>query len=546
VRLLFGASELGHQTVPLSFMKEETNKIKYLLYARKSSEAEDRQVASIDSQIKELTDLAKKEKLEIIDILSESQSAKAPGRPIFNQMIQKISGGEAQGILCWKLDRLARNPVDGGAINWMLQQGTIKHIRAYDKNYLPSDNVLMMSVEFGMANQFIRDLSQNTKRGLRARAENGWLHGLAPIGYLNDQFKPRGENGIIKDPDRFDLIKRLWGMLLTGNYLIQKLYELAVNEWNLNIRSGRTISRSKFYEIFKNPFYCGSFYYDGVLYKGKHEPMITEDQFDLAQKIMGLRSKSPFNTHSFAYTGLIRCGECGASITAEYKIKRQKNGNVHYYTYYRCTKRLNPNCTQKTIRLESLETQILEILNQIEIPAEFHDWAMNWFRKESEEEAESRNKILKNQQKKYNDCVKEIDGLISMRAKGELDEENYKRKINFLNQEKDRLQELLEDTDDRVNKLIVKAEKVFTLARDSKKEFETGNLDAKRRILQDIGSNLLLKDGKLHVSIQKPLIHIGQAAPVAWQLKRRLEPVKTGEYQAKLEELYSKNAFLGG
>ena len=133
-----------------------------------------------------------------------------------------------------------------------------------------------------------------------------------------------------------------------------------------------------------------------------------------------------------------------------------------------------------------------------------------------------------------------------MRAKGELDEENYKRKINFLNQEKDRLQELLEDTDDRVNKLIVKAEKVFTLARDSKKEFETGNLDAKRRILQDIGSNLLLKDGKLHVSIQKPLIHIGQAAPVAWQLKRRLEPVKTGEYQAKLEELYSKNAFLGG
>lgn len=526
-------------------MKQENEKIKYLLYARKSSEAEDRQVASIDSQIKELTNLAKKEKLEIIDILSESQSAKAPGRPIFNQMIQKIYSGEATGLLCWKLDRLARNPVDGGNISWMLQQGVIKHIRAYDKSYLPSDNVLMMSVEFGMANQFIRDLSQNTKRGLKAKAERGWMPGHAPIGYSNNKFKEKGKKDIIKDPDRFDLIKKLWGMLLTGNYPIQKLYEMAINDWALTTTRNKIISRSKFYEVFKNPFYCGYFYYGGVLHKGNHEPMITEEQFDLAQKIMGLRSKSPFTKHSFAYTGLIRCGECGASITAEYKIKRQKNGNVHYCTYYRCTKRLNPNCTQKTVRLENLEAQILEIINKITIPAEFHDWAMKWFRKENEEEAESRNQILKGQQKKYNDCVKEIDGLISMRAKGELDEENYKRKINFLNQEKGRLQELLEDTDDRVNKLIAKAEKVFALARDSKEEFETGNLDKKRQILQDIGYNLFLKDRKLSISIQKPLIYIGQAAPIAWQIKRRLEPVKTGEYQAKLEELYSKNAFLG-
>jgi site-specific DNA recombinase len=233
-------------------------------------------------------------------------------------------------------------------------------------------------------------------------------------------------------------------------------------------------------------------------------------------------------------------------ITAEYKIKRQKNGNVHYYTYYRCTKRLSSNCTQKPVRLEDLETQISEIINNITIPAEFHDWAMKWFKKDSEKEAENRNEILKNQKKKYNDCIKEIDGLISMRAKGELDEDNYKRKIVFLNQEKSRLQELLEDTDDRVNKLIAKAEKIFDLARDSKKIFETGDLDAKRRVLSDLGYNLLLKDRKLSISIQKPLIYIEQAAPIAWQLKRRLEPVKTGDYQAKLEDLYSKNAFLGG
>jgi DNA invertase Pin-like site-specific DNA recombinase len=101
-------------------MEQTTSKIKYFLYVRKSSESEDRQVASIDSQIKELTEVAKKEKLKIIDVLTESQSAKAPGRNQFNDMVQRISKGEAQGILCWKLDRLARNPIDGGSINWML------------------------------------------------------------------------------------------------------------------------------------------------------------------------------------------------------------------------------------------------------------------------------------------------------------------------------------------------------------------------------------------------------------------------------------------
>ena len=200
---------------------------RYFLYARKSSEAEDRQATSIQSQIDELTSIAKAHKIEVIEVFEESQSAKKPGRPVFNKMLERIYKGEANGILCWKLDRLARNPVDGGNISWALQQGTIQQIKTFGKDYFSNDNVLMMSVELGMANQFVRDLSVNVKRGLKNKAQQGWRPAGAPIGYINTPDKEQGLKTIAIDPVRFDTTRRLWDMMLTGNYTVLQIWNYA-------------------------------------------------------------------------------------------------------------------------------------------------------------------------------------------------------------------------------------------------------------------------------------------------------------------------------
>lgn len=526
-------------------MNKDTPKIKYFLYARKSSEAEDRQVASIEAQINELKRLAAQLGIEILEEFTEARSAKAPGRSIYNSMLTRIHAGEAQGIICWKLDRLARNPVDGGQINWMLQQGIIQHIRAFDRDYFPTDNVLMMSVEFGMANQFIRDLSSNTKRGLKAKAEKGWLPGRAPVGYSNNKFKEKGAKDIVKDPNQFPIVRKMWDMLLTGNYSVQRIYETATNEWGLRMHNGKPLSRSKAHELFINPFYYGNFFYGGVLHKGNHEPMITEEEFNQAQIILGNKQKPRHQTHMLAYTGVISCGECGAAVTGEERVKRQKNGNVHYYTYYHCTKRKNPRCAEKAVEEKELEQQINEIVESINIPPEFHQWAMNVLRSENVRESEARNATQTNQQKAYNTAIRKVDTLIELRSADKITDDEFDAQMKRAREEKERWKNLLDDTDARIDTWIERAEAMFSFADAVKQRFASGDIQKKKDILRLLGSNHTLKGQKISIDIEKPLLALQTAAKEVQAIHERFEPATNAMVYGDLERIYSKNPVLG-
>lgn len=315
-----------------------------IIYCRKSSEASDRQIASIDSQKTNLVELAKRDNLTVSKTFTESMSAKQPGRPEFERMITLIDQHPGSIILVWKLDRLARNPVDEGKIKWLLQNKTISKIITPERTYYPEGNALIASVEFGMANQYIRDLSTNVKRGNKTKLEKGELPGPAPIGYLDNLATKKKEIDSIKAPQ----IKQLFELYATGGYSLKQINSLMF-EKGLRTKGGLKISKAQIHHILKNPFYHGSIRRGGQLYAGVHQAIVPLQLFNEVQFVLSGKSRPRAKTHFFPLRGFVSCSLCGCSYTAS-----AKKGHAYYY----CTNGRG-NCEQHKKYLRDKKTDEL-------------------------------------------------------------------------------------------------------------------------------------------------------------------------------------------
>lgn len=533
--------------------RQEQSTIKYFLYARKSSESEDRQVQSIDDQINRLKKLAQDLNLNIKKTYTEAKSAKKPNnRPIFDEIIQRIENGEANGILCWQINRLSRNPIDSGKISWLLQQGILKSIQTIDRQYLPDDNVLLFSVEAGSANQFILDLSKNTKRGMISKLEKGWQTGVASLGYLNDK-----ENKIIiKDPERFNLVRKMWDLMLTGNYTPPKILDIANNEWGFKTRKfkrvgGNPLSRSGIYKIFTSLFYAGIVENAGLQYQGAHERMITLEEYDRVQMILGRKGKPRPKTHEFAFTGSIRCGVCGCLYTAETKKKLIKStGEVREYTYYHCTRRTTKiKCNQrKSIPVDDLELTIEKEIEKYTILPEFLEWALEGLNRKNDAEIEDRTKIYEMRHKTLVETQKELDELTRMRYRQLIDDETFIGEKNTLQSEIARLKENLRETEARTEKWLELTEKTFVFATYARAAFlkadkmgKTG-LELKKEILLALGKTPIIRDEKLSIEPNDWLVPIKNDYSSLEKKYVRLELSKNTDVTAQTEAISAVRA----
>lgn len=474
------------------------------MYCRKSTEDEDHQVLSIESQRQELKRYAERESLETIALKEEARSAKSPGRPIFNDMLKRIERGEADGILAWHPDRLARNALDGGQIIHLLDTGRLTSLRFPTYTFEnTSQGKFMLAIMFGQSKYYVDSLSENVRRGNRTKRERGWLPGRAPLGYLNGR-SDTGEKIIVPDPDRFRMVRHLWELLLSGAHSVPEILEIGTNQMGLRSRKrrrtgGGPLSVSGIYRVFSNRFYAGQLVHGDQWFPGKHQPVVTLSEFERAQGLLGRVDRARPIAHTFAYTGLVRCGTCGGGVTAEDKTNRYGRR----YVYYHCTRKKRAiECREKCVEERNLEAQILAFLKDVSVSDDELKEPLAIIDQERAKERQAGEDLTRPLEQALAACRRNLDNLTKLRYRELIEDDEFIRQKTELAKEELLLRERLGQL--KTEHWIEPSRNLFSFSNRAVFWLTHGTMREKRLILATVGSNLSLGAKQLSIDAKKP------------------------------------------
>ena len=379
-------------------------------------------------------------------------------------------------------------------------------------------------------------MSKNVKRGLKSKLDKGWMPGTAPLGYLNTKTEIRGENYIIVDPERFPLIRRAWDLMLTGNYIASEIVDKLNNEWGFRTRGwkkrgGKPMSRSTIYRTFTNAFYAGVIPYKGLFIEGKHQAMITLEEFDRVQHLLGRDGRHRPQRYQYAYTGKIICGECGGLVSATFKEKILKQtGMLKKYVLYYCICAIKNSikCSKKEyVNSEKIDVCIEAKIDSLAIMAEFKDWALQVVSELNTEEITERTKIYESQQKAVNDVQKQINNLTQLRLKELVEEDEYTRERTRLKNELTAMRAKIKTTEERADSWIDLTEQSFKFAYYAHKAFLFGDSETKREILSTVSRlNCTLKGEMLLIQATEWFEPIEKSYPALKAKIDAFEPTK--------------------
>ncbi len=509
------------------------NKLRYIAYVRKSSEDKERQERSHEDQI-----TAIKEKFAHLNIVkwmpAESRSAFTPGRPVFNEMMQMLENGEADGIVAWHPNRLSRNEVDSAQITYALRS-YLKDLQfcTYTFENSPHGKMFLQMVmsqgQYESSKQGIE-----VSRGLKSKAESGEKPGRVMPGYikapvLDDYGNPiyRDKKLVthtIKDPERYDIVKQMWKWFLYDRLTPRQIWIKVNSETTYRTpmykrrkdgkpMGGKPMPQSMVYRVFSSDFYIGKYYHLGKECKGNYPVMISQEEYRIAQELLGAKGNKRLGGYEYAFAGLIKCGECGCTIQARHNTKYIKStDNYVTYVYYYCSRKsMYRKCTQtKYTHAESIEHDIDTELGKYTIIPEFKDLALKILKRNLKVEVQDRKKIYSQLQAKRNELQEELDKLLTWLHKELIDEEEYRRHKSKLKIEMASIDDKLRGTEHRADNSAALNEKAFNFAVNAKSHFANGDVVTKRDILLTLGQSLTLKDNKLFIEPNEWLVPISE------------------------------------
>ncbi len=477
-------------------------------YDRKSEEDKKRQILSLDDQHNENLNTIKRYGLELIEKpFQEERSAKKPNnRPEFNRMVEFLKEGKAINIVCWAANRLARNITDGAQIIELVQNHGVKIYTPY--TIYDYSNWFLLLIEFGMATDFSMKLSRDVKRGMDSKVAKGIRPGLAPLGFLNFG-EIKGEKTIIIDTKRFELMKKWWNLMLTGKYTVDESLEIITN-LGLRDRRNDPVSRTAAFKIFHNIFYTGHFRYLGEIHKGIHEPMISLQEFERVQRIItgkfGGKYEEPTLRRTMPLSGFIKCAECNSVITSDRRTKHYKNGTIQEFTWYRCKKNKG-FCSQKAyLPAEELENQVRDYISALELKPQFIDWIRKVLKRRNKEEFTFDTKQKELLSKRLIHLNEKKERIFAMKIDGLYSEEEYiHRKSELLHEEREIKEQL---NSDRISNWEQVLEETLNFSGQVMHLFNNGDDYTKRMTLQILGSDLKLRDKKLHLEAKSIFVFL--------------------------------------
>lgn len=343
--------------------------IEYCLYARKSSESDERQAMSIESQIDEMLSLAKRDNLKIKEIKKESHSAKSSGtRPVFTELLQEVRSKKFNGILTWAPDRLSRNAGDLGSVVDLMDQGKLVKIQTYSQSFSNSPNEkFLLMILCSQAKLENDNKGVNVQRGMRAKCLMGWRPSIAPVGYLNQSGDGHTDELIILDPDRSQFVKQMFDRVANQGHSGRTIKHW-LDRIDFKTRNRNRMPLSKIYSTLKNTFYYGEFEFpvgSGTWYKGKHVPLITKELFDKTQIQLRVQPNKGYKNKLFPFKKIFKCGKCRGGVTAEEKYRKLLNGRIVKHIYYHCGRSRDFECDEPYITEADLIKQLIAKINVI-------------------------------------------------------------------------------------------------------------------------------------------------------------------------------------
>ena len=479
-----------------------------VIYARVSSEEQDREGFSIPAQLNLNRVYAEEHGFEIIDEYIDVETAKRSGRKAFTEMLAffsreatKIRSGKpgCTVLIVEKTDRLARNFLDLGHLDELGLEIHFVRERHIHSPLSRSSDKLMYGVKAIFAKHYVDNLSEEAAKGMREKASQGMWPTVAPVGYCNVD-GPDGKRIIIPDPERAPLVQRLFELYASGNYSLAEITTEAKRLALNRKKSGQTLAKSSIQHMLSNPLYCGYFYWQGVEHQGTYKAIISPELFSRAQEVMTGRkplSVARNRTNRFLFQGLLKCGTCGCAVVGE--VKKGK------YIYYHCTGNHGP-CEGKKqyLREEVIDAQVAEGLNDLVLDEEILEWMLAILRDSQKEEQAIRAKTLSGIEDQIRQIKRRIEQAYLDRLEGVIDKEFFETQNKKWKEEQSNLEKKAERLQTGNASRIADSANLLELVQRAAILYKNQTMEEKRKLLKIVHSNSTLRDKKFHTNYRKP------------------------------------------